>query len=113
MTSPQARKGASFERDVVRYLRDHGHPHVERAYGAGRADDRGDLDGIPGWCFELKNHARLDLAGWTNELHREQGHARASYGCLIVKRRGHPPADAYVVMNLEQFARLLLDVEGT
>ena len=107
MASAAARKGAQFERDVVTYLRDNGFPHVERAYGAGRPDDVGDLDGVPGWCFELKNHQRLDLAGWIGELTAEQANARAEYGAVIVKRRGKPIGAAYVVMELEQLARLL------
>lgn len=109
MASAAARKGSQFERDVVAYLRDQGFPYVERAYGAGRPDDVGDLDGIPGWCFELKNHQRIDLAGWIDEVHREQAQARAQFGVVVVKRRQRPIAQAYVVMELEQLARLLAE----
>lgn len=107
MANPAKRKGDTFERDVVTYLRDQGFPHVERAYGAGRPDDTGDLDGIPGWCFELKNHQRIDLAAWVDEVRREQAAARAQFGVVVVKRRGRPAGQAYVVMELEQLARLL------
>lgn len=111
MTSAAARKGSQFERDVVAYLREQGFPYVERAYGAGRPDDTGDLDGIPGWCFELKNHQRIDLAAWADEARAEQAHARAQHCAVIAKRRGKPVGRAYVVLDLEQFVELLADLE--
>ena len=109
MANPAKRKGDTFERDVVAYLRDKGFRYVERAYGAGRPEDVGDLDGIPGWCFELKNHQRIDLAGWVDEARREQANARAQFSVVVAKRRGRPAAQAYVVMELEQLARLLAE----
>ncbi len=59
--SAPKRKGSAFERDVVAYLREHGFPDAERAYGAGRPEDIGDVVGIPGVTVEVKNHARLEL----------------------------------------------------
>ena len=109
MTSPQARKGATFERAVVEYLRANGHPFVERAYGAGRPDDVGDLDGLVGWTCELKNHARLDLSGWLNEAEAERKNGRQPFACVIAKRRGQNVAASYVVMPLSTFAALLAD----
>ncbi len=58
------RKGSIWERAVVAYLRQHGFPHAERAYGAGRPQDVGDIDGLPGVVIEAKNHRSIDLAGW-------------------------------------------------
>ena len=112
MANSAKRKGDQFERDVVAYFHEQGFPYVERAYGAGRPDDVGDLDGIPGWCFELKNHQRLDLAGWMGELAVEQHHARAQHGAVIVKRRQHPVRHAYVVMTLEQLTQLLTQLDA-
>lgn len=107
MANAAKRKGDTFERDVVAYLREQGFPYVERAYGAGRPEDVGDLDGIPGWVFELKNHKSIDLAGWVDEARREQANARAQFGVVVAKRRGRQAREAYVVMDLEQLARLL------
>lgn len=109
MTSPQARKGATFERDVVAYFNANGHPYVERAYGAGRPDDVGDLDGIPGWALELKNHKTLTLSGWLDEAEVERVNARARFAAVIAKRRNKPASQSYVVMTLETFAELLAD----
>lgn len=109
MTSPERRKGSAFENEIVRYLRENGHPFAERAYGAGRPDDRGDIDGLPGWVLEAKCHKSLDLAGWANEAEAEAANARAPWWAVIAKRRGKPVDSAYVVMPLSQFARLLAE----
>ncbi len=107
MTSPQRRKGSSFERDVVAYLREHGFPYAERAYGAGRPDDRGDIDGMPGFTLECKAHRQIDLAGFVDEAEHERANARQRFAAAIVKRRNKSTADAYVVMTLAQFAALV------
>lgn len=109
VTSPQRRKGNGFEVEVVSYLRENGHPFAERAYGAGRPQDVGDVNGLVGWCLELKNHKSMDLAGWANEAAAEATNARCSWWAVIAKRRGKPVDQSYVVMPLAQFARLLAD----
>lgn len=111
MVSPQRRKGSDFEREIVSYLKDHGFPFAERAYGAGRPDDRGDIDGIPGWVIEAKNHRTLEFDKWVLEAATEAAAARVKWWAVIAKRRGKPVADAYVVMPLSQFAELLAEDE--
>ena len=103
------RKGSQFERDTVRYLQEHGFPDAERAFGAGRPEDIGDLVGVPGICCEVKNHARLELAQWVDEAERERLNARQPFGVVIAKRRGKGAAQSYVVMTLESFTRLVRD----
>lgn len=111
MTSPQRRKGSSFELAIVAYLKDHGFPFAERAYGAGRPDDRGDIDGIAGWTIEAKNHKTIDLAGWCSEASAEAANGtRSPRWAVVAKRRNRPVEDAYVVMSLAQFAHLLADL---
>ena len=105
--SAPKRKGSQFERDVVAYLQDHGFPEAERAYGAGRPEDVGDLANVPGVCCEVKNHARLELARWIDEAERERVNARQPYGVVIAKRRGKGAAQSYVVMDLATFTRLV------
>lgn len=111
MASPSARKGSQFERDVVGYLRANGHPHVERHYGAGRPDDRGDIDGLAGWAIEAKNCKSLDLAGWSDEAERERQTGRQPFAAVIAKRRTKPVGESYVVLSLATFARLLAEGE--
>jgi len=106
-------RGSQFERDVVGYLRDHGHRYVERAYGAGRNDDRGDRDGLPGYVVEVKCHRAIDLAGFVDEAVREAGHAGgAIVPVVIAKRRGRCTEDAYVVMRLSDWARLVGEMDS-
>jgi hypothetical protein len=110
MTSPEARKGSTFERDVVKYLQVHGHPYAERAYGAGRPEDTGDIDGLPGWTVECKNHRAMNLAGWCDQAQVESVHGRRGFWAVICKRRGKPTSQSYVVLDLECFVRLLSEV---
>jgi Holliday junction resolvase len=109
--SAMKRKGSAFEREVVAYLQANGFPYAERAYGAGRPEDVGDIDGIPGWCIEAKAHRALDLAGFVDEAEIERLNGRRSFAAVVAKRRNRPTADSYVVLTLASFARLLADDE--
>ena len=100
MTNPNKAKGSKFELDVVRYLQEHGFPFVQRAYGAGRQDDRGDILGVPGFTIECKDHAKHDIPAWLGEAERERQNAGTRFGVVIVKRRGKGAAESYVVQTL-------------
>jgi Holliday junction resolvase len=105
--SAPKRKGSQFERDVVHFLREHGFPDAERAYGAGRPEDVGDIAGVPGVTVECKATRSIDLAGFVDEVERERRHARQPYGVVVAKRRNKGAAQSYVVMTLESFTRLV------
>ncbi|MGO8724292.1 MAG: hypothetical protein ACLQRM_16405 [Acidimicrobiales bacterium] len=107
--SAPKRKGSAFERDIVAYLTAHGFPHAERSYGAGRPEDVGDIDGLPGFVIEAKAHRSIDLAGWIDEAETERVNARQPFAVVIAKRRNKPTGAAYAVMTLEAFARLVAD----
>jgi Holliday junction resolvase len=100
-------KGSAFEREVVRALKRLGFPYAERAYGAGRPHDVGDIDGVPGLVFECKARRALELAAWVDEAQREAANAGA-VGVVVAKRRGRPTEDAYVVLSLSDFAALMV-----
>ena len=104
-------KGSAFEREVVRVLREHGHPHAARAYGAGCPQDVGDVAGLDGFVIEAKCHKALDLAGWSDEAAREAGNAGPGVVPVVVtKRRGRPTEDAYAVLRLADLVDLLAAV---
>ncbi len=107
--SAPKRRGSQFERDVVSFLRTHGFSDAERAFGAGRPCDIGDVVGIPGVTIECKAARSIDLAGFVDEAARERLNARQPFAVAIVKRRNKPTGAAYVVMDLESFTRLVAD----
>jgi hypothetical protein len=102
------RAGDRFERDVVRFLVANGYPYAERSYGAGRPDDRGDIDGLPGWIIQCRANRELDVGGALASAER-QTPDRFHFAAAICKRRNHGTADAYVVMSLATFAAIAGD----
>lgn len=115
MTTPQKTKGSSFEREIVTYLRENGFPYAERGV-AGATDDIGDIIGTPGVVWECKNHKRMDLAGWVDELAVEIGNQKTRYsnggpvitGAVIHKRRGTTSAaNYYATLPLHKYVELL------
>lgn len=108
MANPNKAKGSAAERAVAKWLADHGWPDAERRYDAGRHDDRGDIRGVPGVTIEVKNHQRIDLAGWMKELEQEMGNSGDSVGFVVVKKRGTTDVGQwYAVLPVEVIARLL------
>jgi Holliday junction resolvase len=101
------RKGSTFERDLVAYLRANGFPAAERTYGAGRPDDVGDIDGVPDFTIEAKAHRAIDLAAFADEAETERVNAGRRFAAVIAKRRNKATSAAYVIVTLEQFVRLI------
>lgn len=85
--------GTAAETAVVRYLRANGFPGAERRALAG-TNDLGDIIGVPGWAIEVKGGKAAEVASpgqvddWMDETETERVNAGASYGLLVVKRRG-------------------------
>lgn len=85
--SKSRQKGTLAETAVVAYAKLRGFIHAERRALSGK-NDRGDIAGIPGVCLEIKNQARFDLAGWTNEAQAEAVNAGAPIWFVVAKRPG-------------------------
>lgn len=99
-------KGAATEQAFVDYL-SAWVKHAERRHLCGAAD-RGDITGMPGWVWEVKSGARVDIAGWLGELDAEMGNDRSDMGAVVVRPKGLPrPADWYAVLPLPVLMRLL------
>ena len=108
MTSPQKRKGSAAELAVAKWLRKLGWIHAERSR-AGWTDDRGDIDGLPGICIEVKNEKKIDIPGYLRELEVEMENAKAWTGTVIIKRRGSTNVDDwYAVMPAKVWGELML-----
>jgi hypothetical protein len=75
--------------------------------------DRGDITGVKSIrggrvVIECKNVATMSLPAWLREAEVERGNDDAVIGVVAHKRSGSMnPADQYVTMTLETFARLL------
>lgn len=104
--------GARHERIVADYLRDRYDDRVDRRVKTG-SKDRGDIEGLRTrdgrrLVLEVKNTARVDLAGWARELEAEIENDGALTGATVHKRHGvADPAKQWVTLTLEQFVWLL------
>jgi hypothetical protein len=108
VTSSQKRKGSAAELAVAKWLRKLGWIHAERSR-AGWTDDRGDIDGMPGVCIEVKAEKKIDIPGYLRELEVEIENAKAWTGTVIIKRRGSTNVDDwYAVMPAKIWGELML-----
>lgn len=105
--------GAMMERIVAEFLAFRlADDRIERRTKNG-SKDRGDITGVKTIgggrvVIECKNTARDNLPGWIAEAEVERGNDDAWIGVVAHKKRGSAnPADQYVSMTLEMFARLL------
>jgi len=109
MSSKSKAKGSAAERAVVAYLKQW-YPHVDRRL-AGATLDKGDISGIPGVTIEIKNHSRIDLAGWIAELETEMANDKAWTGTVIHKRKGKSDVGQwYATMPVNIWIELLRKV---
>ena len=104
MTTPEKAKGSQWERDVAAYFRERGFK-VDRRYGAGVHQDKGDLVGLPWFVLECKNTKQINLSKFVDEAKLEAHNADEPFGVAVIKRRQRNVKDAYVVMTLEFSSR--------
>lgn len=101
------RKGAGYERDVVRWLNANGYGMAERRI-PGMANDRGDISGVPYTVIECKNQRRIELGTWFTQMQQEQAEAAQALGALFIKRRGVTDVGQhYVVVSGDTWLRML------
>jgi Holliday junction resolvase len=110
VSNPNKAKGSAAERAVADYLNVRGF-EAERV-PAGSNLDRGDI-WVPEKSFpaiQVKNHARLDLSGWVDDVAIQARNAGRETGIVIHKRRGKGnPASWYVTCTLDT---LITIIEG-
>ena len=105
--SKQKQKGTAAETAVVNWLKTKGRKHVERRSLNG-TNDRGDIAGIPGVVLEVKNHQRMALSEWLEEMLVEVKNDNADTGVVIHKRRGTTNVgNWYATMTVEQWHELI------
>lgn len=106
----ERRRGQKAERDVAGFLRDNGWPAIttRAASGFQKGDDIATDAPI---SIEVKDHVRLDLAGWVRQA-REN--SKGLPAVVWHKRRGvADPGQWYVTMTGHDLIRLLGERDAT
>lgn len=107
MANPAKAKGSQAERDVVKYLKENGFQYADRRL-AGATLDKGDISGIPGVTFEIKNHATMKLSEWLDELSVEMTNDGAWTGVVVHKKKGQGnPGNWYATAPFHVWLELL------
>ena len=106
MTHPAKRKGDAAEREAAAVLADLTGWPVRRRLGAGRADDTGDLDGVPQTTVQVKAYRDIGRAvrECLDESPVQQANAGTPFGFGFVRR---PGGRWFAVLTDEQIAALL------
>jgi len=106
MTNPQKQKGDRAELEAAAILTDLLGLPVRRKLGAGRLDDTGDLDGVPGHVVQVASWADTAAAARVKPKEAEQQriNANATHAATLVRFRG---GTWRVVLTLEQWSRYI------
>jgi hypothetical protein len=103
MPHPSKRRGDRAELELAKAVADLTGWNVKRALGAGRAEDVGDLFGIPDTTAQAKDWK--DVLAAINcglqDLRRQQANSGDTFGVCFVRRRG---GRWVAVMELDQWA---------
>lgn len=109
MTSPAARKGNKYERELAAYFNAQG-VDADRLRMGGTVD-KGDFQlraGALKVTVEAKNQKTMTLSKWLAEAQQESVNADSDLGVVAVRKRGTTDAgQSYVVLTLEDFLKLL------
>lgn len=103
--------GSSFERLIADCLSDNVDDRIDRAVKTG-ALDKGDIAGLrfhgKKVAVEVKNEARVNLAGWAKEAEAERVNLGAIAGITIHKRHGKAdPMDQWVTLTVRDLVALM------
>ena len=106
MTAASKRKGDKGELEVQYLLRDQLGVPARRALGAGRLDDKGDIEGVPDTVVQVANWSDLNRAVREKmpTLERQMENAGATYGALFCRRVG---GKYVVVMTPEMWCSMI------
>ena len=111
MPNPQKAKGDRAELEAAALLTEALGLPVRRKLGAGRSDDTGDLDGVPGHIVQVANWADTAAAARIKppEAEQQRINAGADHAATLVRFRG---GRWRVVLTLEQWARYVRCTAG-
>lgn len=96
-------KGAAYEREIARKLREYGY-HTRRGQQYCGANGDADVVGLEGIHLECKRTERTDLYGWIEQAERD---AREGELPVVVHRKNNKKSLA--IMDFDVFAILVKD----
>ena len=102
-------KGQVAERELAAYLTAASPWLVDRMLRTGRADDLGDLTGIPDHTVQVKNYVNIQRAVSQGlpDLARQQIAAGTRHGVLFVRRHGRITGPRWIaVLPVDQWVDL-------
>ena len=102
--NPQKAKGDRAELEAAALLTETLGLPVRRKLGTGRADDTGDLDGVPGHVVQVADWKDTAAAARVKppEAEQQRINANATHAATLVRFRG---GTWRVVLTLEQWSR--------
>jgi hypothetical protein len=104
MANPQKSKGDRAELEAAELLTQLLGVPCRRKLGAGRIDDTGDIDGVPGHAIQIANWADTAAAARIKPPEAEQQRLNAdlAHAATLVRFRG---GTWRIVLTLDQWAR--------
>ena len=106
MANANKAKGDRAELEIAHYLSEKLQRTIRRKLGAGRADDTGDIDGLPNWTIQVKN--RKDIARTIREgmqqLEQQRQNAQTDNAVLLIRQTG---GTWLAVMTIDQYTTLI------
>jgi hypothetical protein len=103
MANPQKNKGDSAEREIAALVNSLTGWPTRRKLGAGRADDTGDIDGIPDCTAQVKNYTDIGRAvrEALHDLEQQRLNAGTTHAVAFIRR---PGGRWIAVQTIEQWA---------
>lgn len=112
MPTANARKGAETERMVAKYLVKQGFPLADRRLREGRADDQGDIDGVPYTTIQVKYVAQPRMQSWVDDTLKQRDEAGTPLCMLVVRVKGQAPGKWHAYMPSSYFIASFEGFEG-
>lgn len=95
-------KGKTFEREIARYLREHGYTDARRGQQYKGGADSPDVVGIKGYHIEAKRTERFDLYGALEQSTRDA--ADREIPIVIHRKNGKK---SVVILTLDDFMEVI------
>lgn len=97
-------KGAGFEREIARSLKDHGYPDARRtAQVCGDHNGVPDVDGLPGMHLECKRQEKMRLYQWYAQAVRDSGY----HGTIPLVVHRESRKNTLATMSWDDFLRII------